>query len=36
MVVFTGRCEGDHVVVGEDVAVLIEDNAATAAGGGAA
>ena len=33
---FSGRFEGDHVVVGEDVAVLIEDNAATAAGGGAA
>ena len=33
---FSGRFEGNHVVVGEDVAVLIEDDTATAAGGGAA
>ena len=32
---FSGRFEGDHVVVGEDVAILIEDNATTAAGAGA-
>ena len=30
-----GRFEGNHVVVGEDVAFLVEDNATTAAGGGA-
>ena len=32
---FSGRFEGNHVVVGEDVAFLVEDNATTAAGGGA-
>ena len=31
---FPGRFEGDHVVVGEDVAFLVEDDATTAAGGG--